>query len=127
MGDTNNVLHSSVKKLLCPLWSLSLAEKSCKSRQQPRAKFPDYVISYDFDLKQRMFTINNKKEPPEVFYKKPVLKHLSILTGKCLCSSLFLITLRPFRSATFLKRDFNAGVFCEYCEILKNAYFKENL
>ena len=73
-----------------------------------------------------MFTINSKKEPPEVFCKKAVLKHFSILTGKCLCSSLFLITLRPFRSATFLKRDFNAGVFCEYCEILKNAYFKEN-
>ena len=48
MGDTNNVLHSSVKNILCPLWNLSLAEKSCKSRQQPRAKFPDYVISYDF-------------------------------------------------------------------------------
>ena len=57
-----------------------------------------------------MFTMNNKKQPPEVFYKKAVLKNFSILTGKYLCSSLFLIKLRPFISVTFLKRDFNAGV-----------------
>ena len=58
-----------------------------------------------------MFTMNNKKQPPEVFYKKAVLKNFSILTGKYLCSSLFLIMLRPFISVTFLKRDFNAVVF----------------
>ena len=28
-----------------------------------------------------MFTMNNKKEPPEVFYKKAVLKNFSIFTG----------------------------------------------
>ena len=74
-----------------------------------------------------MFTVNNKKQPPEVFYKKAVLKNFSILTGKYLCSSLFLIKLRPFRLVTFLKRDPNAGVFGEYCEIFKKAYFEENL
>ena len=58
-----------------------------------------------------MFTMNYKKQPPEVFYKKAVLKNLSILTGKYLCSRFFLIKLGPFRSATFLKRDPNAGVF----------------
>ena len=58
-----------------------------------------------------MFTMNNKKQPPEVFYKKAVLKNFSILPGKYMCSSLFLIKLRPFRSATFLKRDSNGGVF----------------
>ena len=74
-----------------------------------------------------MFTMNNKKQPPEVFYKKAVLKNFSILTGKYVCSSLFLIKLRPFRSATFLKRDSNAGDFGGYCEIFKKAYFEENL
>ena len=58
-----------------------------------------------------MFTMNNKKQPPEVFYKKAVLKNFSMLTGKYMCSSLFLIKLQPFRSATFSKRDSNAGVF----------------
>ena len=58
-----------------------------------------------------MFKMNNKKQTPEVFYKKILLKNFSILTGKYLCSSLFLIKLRPFRSGTFLKRDSNAGVF----------------
>ena len=71
--------------------------------------------------------MNNKKQPPEVFYKKAVLKNFSILTGKYLCSSLFLIKLRPFRSATFLKRDLTQVFFWEYCEIFKNAYFKEYL
>ena len=69
-----------------------------------------------------MFTMNNKKQPPEVFYKKAVLKNFSILTGKYLCSSLFLIKLRPFRSVTFLKRDF---FFCEYCQFLKKLIIKK--
>ena len=58
-----------------------------------------------------MFTMNTKKEQPEVFYKKAVLKNFSILTGKHLCWSLFLIKLWSFRSATLLKRDSNTGVF----------------
>ena len=58
-----------------------------------------------------MLTMNNKKQPPEVFYKKAVLKNFSMLTGKYMCSSLFLIKLQPFRSATFSKRDSNAGAF----------------
>ena len=32
-----------------------------------------------------------------------------------------------FRSATLLKRDFNKGASCEYCEIFKNTYFEELL
>ena len=58
-----------------------------------------------------MFAMNNKKQLPEVFYKKAVLKIFSIFTGKYLCLSLFLVKLRAFRSATLLKRDSNTGVF----------------
>ena len=47
-----------------------------------------------------MFTMNNKKQSPEVFYKKAVFKNFSIFTGKYLRSSLFLMKLRGFRSAT---------------------------
>ena len=36
-----------------------------------------------------------------------------------MCWSLFLITL--------LKRDSNAGVFCEYCKFLGTTFFIENL
>ena len=53
--------------------------------------------------------MNNMKQPPEMFYKKAVLKNLSIFTGKYLCSSLFLIKLGVFRSAK--KGDSNAGAF----------------
>ena len=41
-----------------------------------------------------------KKQPPEVFYNKAVLKNFSTLTGKYMRSSLFLIKLWHFRSAT---------------------------
>ena len=74
-----------------------------------------------------MFTMNSKKQPPEVFFEKVALKNFSILTVKYLCSGDFLIKLRPFRSATFLKRIPTQVFFCEYCEIFKKAYFKENL
>ena len=53
------------------------------------------------NLKQQMFTMKNKKQPAEVFYKKAVLKNFSVFTGKYLCLILFLIKIRVFRSATF--------------------------
>ena len=52
-----------------------------------------------------------QKKPPEVFYKKDVLKSFAIFSGKHLCWSLFLIKLKVFRSATFLKRDSSTGDF----------------
>ena len=58
-----------------------------------------------------MFTINNKMQPPEVFYKKAVLKNFLIFTGKHLYWSLFLIKFPAFKSATLLKRDSNTGVY----------------
>ena len=63
-----------------------------------------------------------KKQPPEVFYKKTVLKSFTIFSGKQLCWSLFLIKLKVFRSATSLKRDSNTGGFLW---ILRN--FQEHL
>ena len=41
--------------------------------------------------------------------------------------SVFLRNLKPFRSATLLKRDSNTSVSCDYCEILKTTYFEEHL
>ena len=47
-----------------------------------------------------------QKQPPEVIYKKSVLKNFAMFIGKRLY----------WRLATLLKRDSNAGVFfCEHC------------
>ena len=48
------------------------------------------------------------KQPPEVFFKKDVLKNLANFTGKHLFWSIFLIKLGP---ATLPKRDPKTGVF----------------
>ena len=61
-----------------------------------------------------MFTMNDKKQPPDLFYKEVVLKNFSIFTGKYLCSSLFFVKLQALRSATLLKRNSNAGVFLKF-------------
>ena len=50
-----------------------------------------------------------QKQPPEVFFRKGVLKKFAILTEKHLCWSLFLIKLQA-RPATLLKRASNTGV-----------------
>ena len=50
-----------------------------------------------------MFTMNNKKQPPKVFYKKAVLKYFSIFTGNYLRWSIFLIKLQDFRGLLNLR------------------------
>ena len=39
-----------------------------------------------------------------------------------MCWGLFLIKLQAFILATFLKRDSNTGVSCEYCKNFKNSF-----
>ena len=38
LGGTNKVLHTSVKKFLCALWSLALAKKFCSSINNSRTQ-----------------------------------------------------------------------------------------
>ena len=38
LGGTNNVLHTTVKKFLCTLWSLALAKKSCNNINHSHAQ-----------------------------------------------------------------------------------------
>ena len=52
-----------------------------------------------------------QKQPPEVFFKKVVLKNFANLTEKHLCWSLFLIKMEALGPATLLKRDSNTDVF----------------
>ena len=49
-----------------------------------------------------------QKQPPEVFYKKGVLRNFAKLTRKHLCQNLFF---NKVRSATLLKRHPGKGVF----------------
>ena len=68
--------------------------------------------------------MNINKQPPEVFYKKGVLKNLAKFTGKKLCQSLFLIKLQD----NFIKKETLAqGFSCEFYEIFKNTFFTEHL
>ena len=60
---------------------------------------------------QQMFTMNTKKEPPEVFYKKAVLKNFSILTGKHLCWSLFFNQFVVLQVCNFIKKRFQHRCF----------------
>ena len=70
--------------------------------------------------KQVLFEGRFKEAATEVFYKKAVLKNLTMFTGKPLCWSLFLIKLQAKRPATLFKRDCNTEVF-------QNIYFEEHL
>ena len=57
-----------------------------------------------------MFTTENKKQPPEIYYKKAVLKIIPIITRKYLCFSLFLIKL-GLQIYNFIKKGFQHRCF----------------
>ena len=75
-------------------------------------------------MKHELIHNHQKQPPPEVIYKKLFLKKFKVCTGKHLCWSLFLIMLQ---ACNFTKKDSNAGVLSEYCEIFKNTYVEERL
>ena len=60
---------------------------------------------------------NTQKQPPEVFYKKGVLKNFAKFTAKHLCRSLFFNN-----PATLLKKETLAQVLsCEFCGMFKGG------
>ena len=61
----------------------------------------------------------SKSSRSQMFFEIGTLKNSAIFTGKHLCWCLFLIKLRAFRPATFLKRDSNTGISCGYCKIFR--------
>ena len=68
-------------------------------------------LDAEFDrLKLQYKTCYIKKQPPEVFCKKGVLKNFTKFTGKHLCQSLFFNKVAGLRPATF-----------------KNTFFTEHL
>ena len=46
----------------------------------------------------------SQKQPPEVFFKRAVLKIFALFTGKHLCWCLFLIKFHALRPAALLKK-----------------------
>ena len=68
-----------------------------------------------------------QKLPPEVFYKKAVLKSFANFTGEHLYWSLFLITLQVFRPEPYQEETPTQVISCEICKIFKNVYFEEYL
>ena len=88
---------------------------------------------------QRQVYDSNQKQPPEVFYKKGVLKNFAKFTGKHLCQSLFfnkVAGLRNFAKFTgkhlcqrlFARNETLAQVLsCEFCEVFKNNSFTKHL
>ena len=62
-------------------------------------------------VKSLVWAYYYKRQPPEVFCKKGVLKNFANFTGKHLCWSIFLIMLQALNPATFLKRESNTEVF----------------
>ena len=61
------------------------------------------------NTEQFLHQIDKKKQPPEVFYKKAVLRNFARIAGKHLCLSLFLRNLPASKPATLLERDSNTG------------------
>ena len=59
-----------------------------------------------------------------MFFKIGVLKNFANFTGKHLCCSLFLITLKAWRPVQLHQRETPTQMFsCEICESFKNAFF----
>ena len=51
-----------------------------------------------------MFYFNIQNQPPEVFYKKDVLRNFTTFKGEHLCQSLFFNKAASLRPATLLKK-----------------------
>ena len=65
LGDTNSILHSSVKNFLCTLWSLALAKKSCNNINNSRAQVTRLCISCDYDQIKNILCKNHAKNVKE--------------------------------------------------------------
>ena len=70
---------------------------------------------------------SSEKQPPEVFYKKGVLRNFAKLTRKHLCQRLFFNKVTAL-ACNFIEKDTLTQVFsCEFFEISKNNFFTEDL
>ena len=68
--------------------------------------FPKFLGTSETDMNQVLskYIKTKQKQPPEVFYKKGVLRNFVKFTGKHLCQSLFFNKVAGLMSATLLKK-----------------------
>ena len=88
---------------------------------------PMYIFSENGSQGDPIIIQKIQKQPPELLYKKAVLKYFSIFIGKDLCWSLFFNKVAGLQVRNFIKQTLTQVFSCEYCEILKNTYFEEHL
>ena len=67
LGNTNNLLHSLIKKILCFLWSLTQVKRSCNNINNSRMQVIDYIFSCDYGqtkdiLVDNIFGVFEKKK-----------------------------------------------------------------
>ena len=66
-----------------------------------------------------------QKQPPEVFYKKGVLRIFTKFTGKDLCKSLFFNKVAGLRAATLLKKKLQHRYFpVKFIKFLRNLFYR---
>ena len=68
-----------------------------------KASLKEVIVIRSEKMKAKYMKENVQKQPPEVFYKKGVLRNFVKFTGKHLCQSLFLKKL--------------PAEICQFCEI----------
>ena len=71
-----------------------------------KASLKEVIVIRSEKMKAKYMKENVQKQPPEVFYKKGVLRNFVKFTGKHLCQSLFLKKL--------------PAEICQFCEISNN-------
>ena len=77
----------------------------------------DATRKNDTENSEAIFRISHQRGS----VKKFVLRNFPKFTGKHMCRSLFNNEVADSRLQLYLKIDFDASVFCEFCEILKNT------
>ena len=75
--------------------------------------------------KSKLHSTSRQKQPPEVFYKKSVLRNFEKITGKHLCQRPQTSGIRP---ATLLKvRLWHMCFFVNFVKFLRTPFLTEHL
>ena len=86
-----------------------------------------YILGTHRLQKEDQQNQSNLEATRRCFVRKDVLKNVAKFIGKHLCQSLFCIKMLAL-ICNFIKNETLAQLLsCEFCEISKNAFFKEHL
>ena len=86
------------------------------------------VVICNLNLSSQFLNIWKHMKPPEVCYKKSILKYLVKFIGKHLYQNLFFKKVAGLKSVILLKkRLWHRCFYVNFCEIFKNIFFTEHL